>query len=240
MFFVLVAADARADQTIVLRSGNGPIGTQDSQVHALPFGTTGDITPTAANFTGAKTAPLAYVVAPYATYIPSLPSDPTAKWVATTPSLSAGSALFAIPFQVTDSVITSASLDLPYSVDNAINGVYFNGTLISGNSHDGDYHSEYHLFRSDIAPLLIPNATNWLYINMSDYGGLAALIFRPTITIQGGTGQNQSISPNHGGNTGQVTVTVIANGFQTGAQLRLTGIGPTSSVATRPSFRLTS
>ena len=128
--------------------------------------------------------------------------------------LGAGSALYAVPFHVTDSVIASASLELAYAVDNALNGVYINGTPISGNSHDGDYHSEYRFLRSDIAPLLIPNSTNWLYVNASDYGVLAALIFSATINTHGAVTGAPSISPDHGGNTGMTTVTIIASGFQ--------------------------
>ena len=103
--------------------------------------------------------------------------------------------------------------------------MYINGTPISGNSHDGDYHSEYRFLRSDIAPLLIPNSTNWLYVNASDYGVLAALIFSATINTHGAVTGAPSISPDHGGNTGMTTVTIIASGFQPGAQLKLTGIG---------------
>jgi hypothetical protein len=225
MVAIVAVTAVRADQTIVVRSGNGSIGSQDAQVRFLAYGTTGDITPTPANFVSVQTAPFAYIVAPYATYLPQLPSDPLAKWIATNPSLNPGSALYAVPFEITDSVIASATLDLPYAVDNAINGVYINGTPISGDSHDGDYHSEYRFLRSDIAPLLHPNSTNWLYLNASDYGGLAALIFSATITTHGATAGAPTISPDHGGNTGITTVTVIGSGFQSGTQLTLTGIG---------------
>src|SRR6266540_6012433 len=37
----------RADQSTVIRSGNGSIGSRDTLVHALAYGQTGDITPTA-------------------------------------------------------------------------------------------------------------------------------------------------------------------------------------------------
>lgn len=51
VLLMLVASTiVRADQTIVIRSGNGSIGSQDSLIHALPYGTTGDVTPTSANF----------------------------------------------------------------------------------------------------------------------------------------------------------------------------------------------
>src|SRR5712671_6949540 len=76
---VSAGVELRADQTVVVRSGNGTIGSQDSLIHVLQFNTTGDITPTPANFSAAQNAPQAYVVTPYGAYIPSLPSDPNAK-----------------------------------------------------------------------------------------------------------------------------------------------------------------
>jgi hypothetical protein len=230
--FFTFTLQARADQSIILRSGNGAVGSQDSQVRFLAYGRGGDITPAASDFVTVQTGTYAYIDAPYPTYIQSLPTDPLAHWISTTPDLGAGSALYAIPFMVTDTVIGSASLDLGYAVDNAINGIYINGTLISGNSHDGDYHGEYYELRSDIAPLLKPNAVNWLFINTSDYGGYAGIIFNATIMVQGGSAGAPSISPNQGGNTGQVSVRIIGSGFQpaqpdsTGSQFNLTGIGP--------------
>jgi hypothetical protein len=217
-------ATARADQTVVLRSGNGPIGSQDSLIHVLPFGTTGNITPTPANFSSAQNAPLAFIVPADPAYIHSLPSDPSAQWIAVNSRLSPGSALFAVPFQVTDATINSASLDFHFAVDNAVNGVFFNGVRISGNSSDGDYHAEYRFVRSDIAPLLVPNATNWLYVEMADDGVIAALIFNATLTMTGGSNE---ISPSHGGNTGNVTVTIAGQNFQDAAlNVVLRGSGP--------------
>src|SRR5438034_4380724 len=55
--------------------------------------------------------------------------------------------------QLTDNSIVSATLDIRYAVDNAINGVFINGQRISGNSFDGDYHSEFRFVRRDVAPL---------------------------------------------------------------------------------------
>ena len=83
VFFVFVCSAflARADQTIVLRSGNGPIGSQDAQVRVITTanGATGDFTPTAAQFTAVQTGPFTYVVTPASVYIASLPDDPLAS-----------------------------------------------------------------------------------------------------------------------------------------------------------------
>ncbi len=232
VLLVAIASYARGDQSITLRSGNGTIGSQDAQVRFLAYGAFGNITPTAADFVAVQTGTFAHIVTPFGTYDPKLSTDPLAQWVATTPTLSGGSALYAIPFTVTDSVIGSASLDLGYAVDNALNGVYINGMPISNNPLDGDYHGEYYVLRSDIGSLLKPNAVNWLYLNAADYGDLAAFIFSATITIQGGTPAAPTISPSTGGNTGQVSVQVIASGFQSssgpgrpGPTLTLSGTG---------------
>src|SRR5882672_528010 len=213
VMWLAAGVELRADQTVVVRSGNGTIGSQDSLIHVLPFRTTGDITPTPANFSDAQSSPQAYVVTPYGAYIPSLPSDPNAKWIAVNTNLPAGSALFAMPFQVTDSTITAASLAFHFAVDNGANGVFINVTRIMRNSLDGDYHAEFRFVRNDIAPLLIPNATNWIYVNMSDYGVIAALIFNATITTQG---TSKDVQPNVGGNTGFVSVQIFGQGFPSG------------------------
>jgi hypothetical protein len=169
---------ARADQTVIVRSGNGTVGSQDTEVRFLSYGVTSDVTPQPADFVTVKTGPFAYVVPPDGPYIPQLPSDPNAKWIAHSPGLASGSALYAVPFQLTDSVITSATLTFYFSVDNAVNGIFFNGQRISGNSYDGDYHAQYEFVRNDIGPLLIPNSTNWLYVNASDYGAASAIDFQ--------------------------------------------------------------
>lgn len=225
MLLLLAGPLARADQSITLRSGNGAIGSQDAQVRFLAYGKTGAVTPAAQDFTTVQTGTFAYVDTPYPTYVKSLPSDPLANWLGTTKSLSPGSALYAIPFTVTDPIIAAASLDLGYSVDNAINGVYINGMPLSNNVQDGDYHGEYYVLRSDIASLLIPNSVNWLYLNVTDGGGFSGLIFSANITTQGAAPGAPTITPAQGGNTGQVSVRIIASGFQPGATLSLTSAG---------------
>jgi hypothetical protein len=224
-FALFNVLELRGDQSIVVRSGNGVVGSSDAQIRLFDYRGIGDLTPTAQNFASAQTGPFASVVNPYPTYVQKLPSDPLAQWISTAHPFGYDSALYAIPFVVTDSVIASGTLNLGYAVDNAINGVYINGLPISGSSKDGDYHGEYYFLRSDIAPLLKPNTTNWLYLNVSNYGSISALVFSATITTQGIV-HTPIISPTAGGNTGQVTVQVVASsGFQPGAQLSLTGVG---------------
>jgi hypothetical protein len=220
---VTITTTALANQEVQIHSGNGTLGSQDSEVRVLSYGRfRGDVTPSASDFVTAQTESFAYVVAD-SSYITSLPSDPTAKWIAATSDKADVSALYAIPFEVTDTVIGNAILDFHFAVDNAVNGVYINGSRISGNSYDGDYHAEYRFVRDDIASLLHPHSTNWLYVNVSDFGVISALIFSARITITGGT--QVGISPNVGGNTGKVTVRISVPGITTGAAAKLTAQG---------------
>jgi hypothetical protein len=75
-------------------------------------------------------------------------------------------------------VITSASLDLFFAVDNTLGdpsagvpnqGVYINGTAISGNSSGGSFTSQNEFNRTDIAPLLA-FGSNTLFILANDEG----------------------------------------------------------------------
>jgi hypothetical protein len=233
------AVAMHADQSITLRSGNGVVGAQDAQVRFVPYAVSQDTPPVASDFAAAQAGTFAYVNAPYSAYLtPAQFSDPLAQWIGTTSSFGGGSALYAIPFNVTDPIIAAASLSLGYSVDNAVHGVYINGTEISNFVNDGDYHGEYYYMRSDIASLLIPNATNWLYIKTYDYGGLAGLMYSATITTQGTAPGAPTITPNQGGNSGSVSFRIIASGFEAGTSpgatpahanptVMLTGIGST-------------
>ena len=233
LFAVLLTHPAQADQSITLRSGNGPALSatnptpRDAQVRFHAFGAYGNITPTASDFAAAQAGSFAYINAPYATYVKQLPSDPLAQWIGTSSSFAGGSTLYAIPFTVTDSVIGTASLNLGYAVDNEINGIYINGQPISNNILDGDYHGEYYVLRSDIAPLLKPNSVNWLYLNAADYGSLAGIIYTANISIQGAAPGAATVTPSTGGNTGNVSVQITGSGFQPGAQIALSGAGST-------------
>ena len=70
-------------------------------------------------------------------------------------------------------------------MDNALGGgpnqgVFLNGTAVSGNSMPAGFTSESSVQRNDIAPLLVAG-TNTLYINATDQGGPGGLIFSATI-----------------------------------------------------------
>lgn len=174
-----------AAQAIVLRSGNGAVGTNDSSVTLLVGPTNGSFSSafTAADFTAARTGAAASIIAARPSYLPGLAGDTSAKWITT--STGKNSALFAINFTLPAGV-TAATLDLNYAVDNKLGssvdqGVFLNGTQISGISTGSGFGSEQSLTRNDIGSLLVAG-TNTLYLSMTDNGGPTGLIFRATIT----------------------------------------------------------
>ncbi len=159
---------ARAE-SVILRSGNGSIGGNDSLVTML-------VGP-------ADSAS----IAPNGAWISGLAGDSSTKSIATNAN-GAGegsTALYAINF-VLSQAVSSATLDLHYAMDNGLGGgpnqgAFLNGTPISGDSTGGNFNPEFTLDRNDIAPLLHVG-TNTLYIDATDQGGPAGLLFRATIT----------------------------------------------------------
>jgi hypothetical protein len=175
-------------ETVVLRSGNGSIGGNDTLISMLtgPADTNFSTAFTPADFSAADSGPAAFIIANHPAWIASLPSDSLAQWISTSANGAGegGTALYAIDFTLA-SAASSATLDLRLAVDNALGGgpnqgVFINGTAISGNSSPAGFTSELTIQRSDIAPLLVAGA-NTLYINSSDQGGPGGLIFSATI-----------------------------------------------------------
>jgi len=233
VLLVALASRAFADQSITLRSGNGPAQSasdpspRDAQVRFHYYGVYGsspvygNVTPTDADFSAAQTGQFAYINRStnntLGTYVTGLTTDPLAQWIGTSNDFLGGSALYAIPFTVTDTVIGTASLNLGYAADNLIDGVYINGMSLCNNPAYGDYHSEWYILRSDLVSCdrvpLIHSGLNWLYLNVTDNGDIAGLIFSATISIQGGSAATPSITPNSGGD-GQVTVRIVGSDFE--------------------------
>src|SRR5262245_6921075 len=175
-------------ETVSLRSGNGSIGFQDSLVTLLVGPVDGPFPApfTPADFVSANTGPGAWIVEPHPAWISGLAGDSMAQWISSIPDgrNTGGTALYAIDFTLA-APAASATLNLQYSVDNVLGsgvnqGVFLNGTAISGNSTGGTFTSEFNITRNDIAPLLVAG-TNTLYINATDEGGPAGLIFRALI-----------------------------------------------------------
>ncbi len=128
---------ARAE-SVILRSGNGSIGGNDSLVTMLvgPADSAFPAAFTAADFTNARTGPDAFIIAPNGAWISGLAGDPSTKWIATNAN-GAGegsTALYAINF-VLSQAVSSATLDLHYAVDNVLGGGPDGGVFLNG-AHD--------------------------------------------------------------------------------------------------------
>jgi hypothetical protein len=141
---------------------------------------------TPADFSAAGSGPAAFIIANNPAWIATLPSDPLARWISTSANGAGegGTALYAIDFTLAGAA-SSATLDLHYAVDNALGGgpnqgVFLNGTQVSGNSTGAGFTSESFLLRNDVAPLLVAG-NNTLFINATDQGGPGGLIFSATI-----------------------------------------------------------
>lgn len=141
---LLVAAAAAAPvaaETIVLRSGqvSGFPGTPGQFDSTMTFGSTVGSGPlsgspfTAADFNAAATNP-ALCIVPYPFgWLPSLTFDPQARWVGTgffdasTQWGASSSTLYRVPFTVTTSGITSASISLSWAADDGLGDLAWGG-----------------------------------------------------------------------------------------------------------------
>ncbi len=183
---------AQATETIQLRSGNGSIGSTDSYITMLvgPANTHFGAAFTAADYQAAREGAHAPIINNHGAWIGSLPSDPAARWISTGfgGAGEGGTALFAMPFEVTTPVPGDATLTLYYAIDNFLGGgpnqgVHVNGMQVPGTT-GGSFGAQYSL-SADITGML-HNGINWLYILGSDYGGPGGSLFSATIEIEPG------------------------------------------------------
>jgi hypothetical protein len=214
-----LAIPARAE-TVVVRSGNGIVGGTDTLVNMLlgPANSAFGAAFTPADFTSAQTGPDAFIIAPNGAWIASLPSNPAALWISTNAGGAGegGTALYAISFTLANAIAT-ASIDLRFAVDNTLGGgpnqgVFLNGSALSGTTTGGGFGGENTITRNDIASLLVVG-TNTLYINATDQGGPGGLIFSATINT---TSPTASAAPE----PGALALVAIAGFPLTGMALR--------------------
>ena len=159
---------------------------------------------TAADFAAAQSGPSAYTKAPltqgnFQVYVPSLFAPyPLAQWVnIVSDPLVARSMLYAMPFQLTTTNITSGSLSLKWAVDDFLGdplasdpnpiGVYINGQPVPTAISGGDKMLLSTALDSNIGPLL-QTGQNWIYFYQRDAGatsgpGASGLMFGATITV---------------------------------------------------------
>lgn len=185
---LMLAAGYSYAETIILRSGNGIVGGNDSQVSMSigPADSEFSAAFTSVDFQNSRNGYDAFIIAPHSAWVNALAGDDTSQWISTSSNgvIEGGTALYAISFNLEDS-FDSATLDLHFIVDNYLGGsinqgVYLNGIAISGNSVMGNFMDETVITRADIGSLLV-SGENTLYINATDVGGPSGLIFRATI-----------------------------------------------------------
>jgi hypothetical protein len=155
---------------------------------------------TSADFAAAQAGPIAYTKAPlvqnnFPVYVPSLFAPyPLAQWVNYVPTpLGAQSLLYAMPFQLTTTNITTANLSMKWAVDDFLGdpassgpnpvGVYLNGQPVPAAITGGSFGFISTASDSNIGPLL-QTGQNWIYFYQRDFsGGASGLMFGVTLTI---------------------------------------------------------
>lgn len=189
-----LAGSLVAQQTIVLRSGNGTVGSQDSMVTRFDVPAGGILTPFGpADFNAAQAGPPAEIPTPGGGW-GTLANDPTAQWISTSQTVGAQqSGLFAVFFQVQVPITNGVTLDFDYLVDDffgdTVNeGLFINGTPLVGTASNlgGGWFIEQHVTGYDITALVTPGI-NWLYVYGQNGGvaGAGGICFSATIDIAG-------------------------------------------------------
>ncbi|MBX3360621.1 MAG: hypothetical protein KF705_04150 [Phycisphaeraceae bacterium] len=207
----LAGAASAAPQIINLRSGQvgglpGLAGQQDDIVTFLPNNPPGaaiSASPfTTTDFAGAASGPSASVINPVWAWTPGL-TDPLARWINFdgfftnpdgTPGVgwgAPGSCLYAVPFNISLSSITNATLSLEFAVDDYLGdhpfygggnqaGLYING-MSTGYDGGNFVSSTFHF--QNITSFVNPGL-NYLYFYQRDIGvSVSGLIFSARITV---------------------------------------------------------
>lgn len=104
------------------------------------------------------------------------------------------SSLFAVPFYVPNAYVTRATLDLEYSIDNALGGevggttyegIFINGTAIAGTraaDPGGRFLTDYAL-HADVGSMLWAQQWNWIYFNVTDTFPQAGIMVGGQFTV---------------------------------------------------------
>jgi hypothetical protein len=206
---LFVGAGARAE-VVVLQSGfdeqNAVPWNYGQPDVGLTYITTGTAnlgfanTFTAADFAAAQAGPDAYTKAPlvignFQVYVPSLFAPyPLAQWVNIVPDLLvARTMLYAMPFQLSTTNVTSGSLSMKWAVDDYLGdplstdpnpvGVYINGQPVPAAISGGTFTINTTATDPNIGPLL-QTGQNWIYFYQRDINaGASGLMFGATITV---------------------------------------------------------
>lgn len=203
-------ASASHAEVITLRSGQvgglpGTAGQSDDIVTYLPNNPGGaaiSATPfTPGDFAGAVSGPAAQVINPVFAWTPGI-SDTAARWINFQSDIqinpdgtvsgsgygTAGSALYAIPFNVTTPLATGGFLNMEFAVDDSGGDLIFGGGnpdflyvngagtgYSGGNYGSSTFHNQFIPFTTGL---------NYLYLYQRDAGfGVSGLIFSITIDV---------------------------------------------------------
>lgn len=165
-------------------SGMTPCG---NPFRAAPF--------TAADFAGAAGGPPARVLNGGAPWLPSLPSDPLARWInwENNPNCAYGtpkSVLYAARFNVTTQCNPVATVRICWAVDDRLGdgpggpnpvGIYMNGVPLSAGFMNGSYASETCFVEANVP---VNTGLNYLYVYQRDAGcAVSGLILTAHLTV---------------------------------------------------------
>ena len=187
----LLAPSPSGATTITLRSGNGSIGSADGKITMLwaPTGAPFSTTFTSADFAAARSGPGATITDTRSeTWKAALDSDPMARWVFDGRD---GTALYAIDFTLTASMLGAVSLDFEFLIDNQLGdtnneGLFVNEHPLVGSKRLGGEVAHFQVDQSlptfDITSLVV-EGVNTLYVNEADLGSVAGLLFSATMTV---------------------------------------------------------
>ena len=231
--------------TVTVRSGNGTIGGRDASITFLQGPADTDFASpfTQTDFTNAQNGPAAFILSPWAGWVPSLSADPSAKWIGSS-SISSSSqgntALYAISFTIPNA-FSSATLTLNFAVDDNLGkfgeGLYLNGNplslLWSANCNAvvgtaNQYGQEDSATCTGIGSLL-QIGTNWLYFDDENLAAEAGIIFSATFTTTDVLTSPQpsilSLTPAAAPvGSGSLPVTINGNGFFSSSTVLVNGV----------------
>ncbi len=186
-----------AAETVVLRSGNAPIGSPDPQINMLVGVGSTALSPlpfTAADFAAACAGRPAIVMTPHGAWLQQLACDPLARWIGTDPVGTPASALYCQNFTVQTCCIKSATLNFCWSGDDALgdgiyggpnlDGVYINGVAVTPSINTGSYAAETQVGGVDVTSLLHCGSNQLQIYNRDAALVVSGVIYTATIDIQ--------------------------------------------------------
>lgn len=143
---------------------------------------------TESDFSSSRVGQSAYIVPSYLIpgWIPDGSTSPDALWINCNEGPAPGSALYAIPFSLTET--QNVNLDFRWAIDNGLgdpinSGLFVNGTAVSGknSAYSAEFYSVHQLLNIDITPYVIPGL-NYLYVYQYDLGAASGSQFTAVVT----------------------------------------------------------